>query len=488
MFKKDASLYINNTWKPGNGPILESHNPATGRLLWHKTSAGAIDIDEAVSSSQAAFQGWSNLSFKERCNFITAFSEELISNQTILAEIISKEMGKPLWESKTELTAMIQKASISIDAQIKRCSIEVKEHPLGSLITRHKPHGVIAVFGPFNFPGHLPNGHIIPALLAGNTVIFKPSEFTPWTAEEIIGCWERIGLPPGVISLLQGGPDVGKKLVEHAGINGFLFTGSYHTGSIISAQLSSTPEKLLALEMGGNNPLIIDQITDIDAAVYAIIQSAYVTSGQRCTCAKRLIIIDEVADPLLKLLKEKVSKIHVGPYDQIPEPFMGPVVSQQTAIRLLEKQDHLTSLGGKQMISMKLLQINTGLLSPGLIDVTGIDIPDEEIFGPLLQVIRVNNFENAIKEASKTSYGLSAGLFSDNPFHYEHFKDTIKAGIINWNTPLTGASSWAPFGGVGKSGNFRPGAYYTADYCSYPTASIEAPRITIPEKPPPGLG
>lgn len=456
----------------------------TGEILWESTIEEKT-IDQACSSAKAASEDWANLPLNERITCVLAFQEQLRASKNTLAETISKETGKPLWESKSEVDGMIAKVSISIEAQQERCP----ERQKGRAITRHKPHGVAAVFGPFNFPGHLPNGHIVPAILAGNVVIFKPSELTPWVGEEVVKLWKRC-LPESVMNLVQGGPEIGQNLSRHPDINAVLFTGSWKTGKILSEQFGSHPEKLLALEMGGNNPLVVWDISNMKAAAYLTIQSAYLTSGQRCTCARRLILPDTAwSDAFLDLLTEMISTIHAGPYTDLPEPFMGPVITLQAAHQLREVQKTLIDKGGRPLLKMEILQANTPLLSPGLIDVTAIPgRPDEEYFGPLLQVIRVADRESAIKEANRTSFGLAAAILTDSRDLYEEFYRRSRAGVVNWNQQTTGAGSAAPFGGVGHSGNHRPGAYYAADYCSFPVASLEAAELTLPETLLPGIG
>lgn len=482
------ALYVQNTWLNGSGECFSSCDPATGELLWKGFSADQANVDQAVAAAQTAKSTWAQLTLEARSLYLQAFATELKNRQTALAKTISSEVGKPLWESLSEVAAMIQKVAISIEAQLDRCRTREYPHPLGIQATRHRPHGVVAIFGPFNFPGHLPNGHIVPALLAGNTVVFKPSECAPLVAEEIIRCWEKASLPSGVLNMVQGGKNTGICLANHPNIDGIFFTGSYSTGKQLSSLFAADPGKILALEMGGNNPLIVDEISDFEAAAYTIIQSAYLTSGQRCTCARRLIILEKQIPLLLPALISQIKKIRVGHYTEQPEPFMGPVISSKTAKNLLLTQEQLIQKNSTPLIPMSLLKPNTGLLSPGLLDVTeATNIPDEEIFGPLLQIVRVQNFKEAIVEANKTTYGLAAGLLSESKEHYEDFLQNIKAGIVNWNVPLTGASSSAPFGGVGRSGNHRPSAYYAADYCSYPVASIEEPVLKMPKVRTPGL-
>jgi succinylglutamic semialdehyde dehydrogenase len=468
---------------------MQSIDPASGKIIWEGLSAIASDVEKSVKVASMAFPKWSQSTLENRIHYLKAFAELLSSSKQTLAETISLETGKPLWESKGEVTAMISKIAITIEAYHKRCPEIELPHPNGVSMTRHKPHGVVAVFGPFNFPGHLPNGHIVPALLAGNTVIFKPSEYTPLTAERTVEIWNKSGLPEGCINVLQGGAETGQLLAAHPKINGIFFTGSWKVGKILSTQFAEQPNKILALEMGGNNPLVVGTITDLKAAAYTIVQSAYLTSGQRCTCARRLIIPSgEQGDALIKQLIAMIQTIKIGSYQEIPEPFMGPVINERAALQLLQAQQALQAKGGRALLEMKHLKKGTGFLSPGLMDVTLIDNPDdEEIFGPFLQLIRVKNFELAVTEANNTKFGLSAGLLSEKKEEYDIFFHEIHAGIVNWNQPLTGASSAAPFGGVGKSGNHRPSAFYAADYCSYPVASLETSNLALPATISPGV-
>jgi len=468
--------------------ILCSFNPANGEKLWEGACSSKEEIDSVFRLAKGAFPTWSLLPIGKRVEYLRAYQSLLEQEQKIIANAISQETGKPLWESTAEVAAMIQKIPISIDANHARCKIQ--EFPLNaqSLITRHRPHGILGVLGPFNFPGHLPNGHIIPALLAGNSVIFKPSELTPMVGALIADLFERVGLPNGVFSLIQGKADVGHILATHEELSGLLFTGSAQTGQKLAASFGHHPEKILALEMGGNNPLVINDISNIEATIYLTIQSAFLTSGQRCTSARRLIIIeDEQTEAFLERLVDWTKQIHIGPFTDDPEPFMGPLISKEAADHLLSKQKKLLAKGGIPLLEMKRLEKGDAWVSPGILDVTSIPPDDEELFGPLLKVIRTKTLKEAISIANDTSYGLSAGIVTSDPKLYDTFYNNVQAGIINWNSPLTGASSKAPFGGVGQSGNHRPSAWYAADYSAYPVASLESPKIILPETLSPGL-
>lgn len=475
--------YIAGRWRPGKGPSLVSVDAASGEEVWEGGSASQADVDAAVDAARKAAPSWSKLSFDQRCSYIEAFAEKVKKEKKSFAEVISKESGKPLWESSQEVGAMIAKASISVKAYQDRCR-EVSNNQ-GAVLstTRHKPHGVLAVFGPFNFPGHLPNGHIIPALLAGNTLVFKPSELTPWVAEVMTAFWDSVNLPAGVLNMVQGGRDTGKALAEHKQIDGLLFTGSAATGLTLSQQFGKHPEKMLALEMGGNNPLVVQEVGDILAAAYLTVVSSFLTSGQRCTCARRLLLPEgEWGHRFLDTFAALTRQLSIGRYDAQPTPFMGPLISPASASAIVEAQAKLIHRGADVVVEAAYLDKGAGFLSPGILDVTRLDSPpDEEFFGPLIQVTRYSGLEEALQLANSTRFGLSAGLISEDPEEFERFYHQIRAGIVNWNTPLTGASSAMPFGGVGLSGNHRPSAYYAADYCAYPvvSAEIEQPRASI---------
>ncbi|GIU29229.1 N-succinylglutamate 5-semialdehyde dehydrogenase [Shewanella hafniensis] len=481
--------YIQGQWHAGKGHDVASINPANAQTIWTGKTATAEQVNAAVDAARAAQFDWFMLGFDARLAIVEAYRSQLEVNKAELAETIAQETGKPQWETATEVGAMIGKIALSAAAYNKRTGTEANDTPAGRAVIRHKPHGVVAVFGPYNFPGHLPNGHIVPALLAGNTVIFKPSELTPKVAELMVSLWDKAGLPAGVLNLVQGEVDTGKALASHPQLDGLFFTGSSRTGHFLHQQYAGHPGKILALEMGGNNPLIIKGVQDIKAAVHDILQSAYISSGQRCTCARRLYVEQgEQGDALIAMLAAAVKQIKVGPWNAQPQPFMGSMISEAAAKGMVAAQTNLLNLGGVSLVELTHLEAGTGLVSPGLIDVTAIDaLPDEEYFGPLLQLVRYSDFDQAIKLANQTRYGLSAGLLADSREDYDYFLARIRAGIVNWNKQITGASGAAPFGGVGASGNHRASAFYAADYCAYPVASVEADAVSLPATLSPGL-
>ncbi|MDI1297007.1 MAG: succinylglutamate-semialdehyde dehydrogenase [bacterium] len=459
---------------------LTSYEPATGTLLWQ---GEAGDVDAEVARAKAAWPRWAAQPIAYRIETLRRFVNVVRKQEDALADLIARETGKPLWDARNEVAAVMAKVDISVAAYSERTGQKRLEAALGARQSvRHKPHGVMAVLGPYNFPAHLPNGHIVPALLAGNAVIFKPSEKTPAVGEMLVKLYHEAGVPIDAVRLLLGGADTGKALAAHGDVSGVLFTGSAQTGLAINRQFANQPGKILALEMGGNNPIVVWDTPEINGAAVLVIQSAFMTSGQRCTAASRLIVRDSLADALIAEVKKIADRLVIDHPHADPAPYMGPVIDNQTADGLTESFLYLMSNGGKPIKHMVRPHKGLPFLTPAIIDVTAMtDRPDVELFGPLLQVIRVPDFASAIAEANNTRYGLSASLVGGTPEQYNQFWGGIRAGVVNWNRPTNGASSSAPFGGVGISGNHRPSAYYAADYCAYPvvSAEIEQPRASI---------
>ena len=455
---------------------ITSTEPHSGSEVW---SGEPGDAAAEVAAARAAFPGWADHSVAYRTEALRRFANVVRKKEKEFATLISRETGKPLWETLTEVAAVINKVEISITAYAERTPKRTIEAAMGSKVSvRHKPHGVLAVLGPYNFPAHLPNGHIVPALIAGNAVVFKPSEKTPATGEFLVECYHEAGIPQGVVRLLIGGPEEGKALASQPGIDGLLFTGSARAGSALHRQFADTPQKILALELGGNNPLVIWRPKDIEAAAAIAIQSAYLSAGQRCTAARRLIVENGNEGLLIDAMAMMIDRIIVDEPFADPQPFMGPVIDNAAADHLQEQWVELMMKGGKPLRRLDRPFEDRPYLTPALIDVTDAsERPDEEIFGPVLQLIRVEDLDAAIAEANNTRFGLAASLVGGSPEEFELFWSNVRAGVINWNRPTNGAPSTAPFGGVGMSGNHRPSAFYAADYCAYPVTSAQADRV-----------
>ena len=459
---------------------LQSIDPATGELVWEGAASDPRAVARAVAEARRAFPGWAALPLAERIGFVRAYRAELEAEAPALAELIARETGKPLWDARGEVAAMVGKVELSIRAQAERAGERREPTPFGEAVLRHRPHGVMAVLGPYNFPGHLPNGHVVPALLAGNTVVFKPSELTPAVGEAMARAWRAAGLPEGVFGLVQGGRGTGAALAA-ADIDGLLFTGSAQTGAWLRRALAERPGVILALELGGNNPLVAwdcdDPAFDLDEAAALAVQSAFVTSGQRCSCARRLIVPDSAfGAALVEAVASLAGRLRIGAWNEEPAPYMGPLASPAAALLARERVGHLQALGARPLLAEALVAgRRETFVAPVVLDVTGLAVPDEEIFAPVLQVVRVPDFTAAVAAANATRFGLAAGLLGGDDALWQCFVAEVRAGVVTRNRPTTGASSAMPFGGLGESGNHRPSAWYAADYCAYPVAASEAP-------------
>jgi len=477
-----GKVLINGEWRDGAGPEFSSLDPSTGETVWAGAAATKTQVTDAVQAACAAFEDWALTPLGERINIIERYRDIIKRDGEALARLISCETGKPFWETKTEAAAVAGKIDTSIRAHEERTGMRETLTGATRGMLRHKPHGVMAVLGPYNFPAHLPNGHIIPALIAGNTVVFKPSELAPGPGAFIIERMVEAGVPAGVVNLAPGGRETGEALTGADGVNGVLFTGGAKTGIAIHKQFAGRLEVILALELGGNNPLVWWDTDDVDAAAFAVVQSAFLTAGQRCTCARRLILPEGAAgDRAIDALTKLTDRLIIGaPFDD-PQPFLGPVISPKAAEGLerafdqrLEIGGEGLEIGGEAIRNLSVRDEGGAFVTPGIIDMSRASAaPDEEHFGPMLQVWRVKDFDAAIARANATKFGLSAGLLSDDKSKWEKFLALSQAGIVNWNRQTTGASGAAPFGGIGASGNHRPSAYYAADYCAYPVASME---------------
>lgn len=468
-----SELFIGGVWIAGEGEALTSADPASGETVWQGAGASAAQCEAAVAAARAAGPGWASRPLEERIALVRRFAALLGERREALAEALSRETGKLLWETRAEVGSMIAKVDVSIAAHAERTGEREGPQPFGRAVLRHRPHGVMAVLGPYNFPGHLPNGHIVPALLAGNTVVFKPSEKTPLVGRLMVEAWIAAGLPEGVLNLVQGARETGAALVA-ADIDGLLFTGSAAAGAHFRRAFVDRPHVILALELGGNNPLIVWDSPVPAASI--IVHSAFVTTGQRCSCARRLILPEgAIGDAVVEQLVALADQLKIAAWNEEGDAFMGPLVDAGAARAALDGAAALAARGGRVIRPFAPVEGRSGaFVRPGIIDVTGVAIEDAELFAPLLQIVRVPDFDAAIAAANATRFGLSAGLVSADEALWRRFSARARAGVVNWNRPTTGAAGNMPFGGLGDSGNHRPSAYYAADYCAYPVASFEA--------------
>jgi succinylglutamic semialdehyde dehydrogenase len=456
---------------------LEIRSPADLADLVGVHPFAHAHLERAIESARRAWPAFRRLARSERERLLRAYQARLREHAAALASTISREIGKPLWEAKTEVASMIAK----IDLSLGEGAAHVRDHRIEDLPgeIRHRPLGVVAVVGPFNFPGHLPNGQIVPALLAGNCVIFKPSEKGATTALLMARCFHEAGFPAGSFSLLQGDATIARALVDHEGIDGILFTGSVAVGKAIARANVDRPGRLVALELGGKNPSIVLDDADLERTAREIAFSGFATSGQRCTCTSRVVVTKGIADRLIDRVAEAARKIVVGyPLDE--GVFMGPVIGGPARDAILAAQAAARADGWRPLVEGGPVEIprRDGFylrpavhLAPRPRTITP-GYTDRELFGPDLAIQVVEDLDEAIAVADAGPYGLAAAIFTRDEQAFEEAADRLRVGVLHWNRSSAGASGRLPFGGIKDSGNHHPAGILAQASCTYPMALL----------------
>lgn len=459
---------------------LISLEPATGRQLWE---APISDVMAEVQLAARSWPGWAAMPSTYRIETMRRFANGVHAAEDKLADLIARETGRPLWDAYNEVSEVIARVDGAIGAFSERTGQRRLEGALSARTAlRHKPHGVLAVITPHVLPAQIPADHILPALIAGNGIVFKPSEKTPATGALLIDLLHEAGVPKDVLRCIIGGPEASKALVAHESVRGVLFIGAPQTGLAIARMMAPSPERLLALEMGGNNPIIAWDTPDLDSAAALIVQSAFGFAGQHCLAARRLIVRDTLRDALVASIREMADRLIIDHPHADPQPYAGPLIDMKAADDLTEAFLHLISHGGRPIKHLQQPYDGLPFVTPAMIDVTEMKTrPEGELFGPLLQIISVESFEAAIAEANRTRFGLAAALIGGSPEQYDLFWSHARAGIVNWNRPTHALPRSGPVGGIGLSGNHRPSGHYAADHCAYPvvSAEVDQPRATI---------
>lgn len=481
---------IGGEWVSIEGKALQSRDPAApDSIVW----SGAPDlshVDRAVSSARAAFPAWSRLPFAERANVLRKFQAVCAERADKIAAIIQREVGKVAWDAQGEAQLLASKVDITLDTSQHAALQRVQGYDLPLAPSRRgrcwfRPHGVMAVLGPFNFPVHLPNGHIVPALAMGNTIVFKPSDKAPACGQALAELYqealEHTGVPKGVFNLVQGGGDIASALAAHAGVDGVLFTGSWPVGRRIMQANLDQPGKILALEMGGNNAAVILPDADLKQAVIECVRSAFVTTGQRCTCTRRVIVHKSIADKVIAAICSAARALSLDEASGSQQAFMGPVISAAARSGVIAAQRAMQQAKGEILLECSAPERPGFYLTPGVVRVPKFTADtsfsrsagaDVEVFGPLLRVSVVNSLEAAIQQTNATAFGLAASIFTRDKVAIDRFAAEARAGCINVNNGTAGASSKLPFGGLGLSGNHRPAGSFSLDYCAYPVAGM----------------
>lgn len=491
--------YIGGEFHPPSDPTGEwtVSSPAAGKDVIAKVKYSFSEIDRAVHTAHHAFKKWRLLSQNERNEYLLKYQTALKKRESFFIETIARETGKPLWEAKLEFGVVLSKIDVTINESLPLiANLEIQNVMPDTFGTsRYRPHGVMVVVGPFNFPAHLPNGHIVPALATGNTIIFKPSEKTPMTGQLLAEAAHEAGFPPGVFNLVQGDRELSRRLCIHEAVAGILFTGSYEVGTRIKQDTLQQHWKILALEMGGKNPAIVWEDVDLDFVAYDLLTAAFLTAGQRCTSTSRALIHHSIADQLVEKIHKAAKSFKIGhPFEG---SFMGPVIDNQSVDRFQKFQPIASREGFEIVMRGKALDLpyqghyvtpSIAYMKGGTAEQTKKSVFQQtELFAPMLAIQTIDSIENAIAMANATQYGLAASVYTKTRKIFEECYQDLEFGVVNWNRSTVGSSSRLPFGGTKKSGNHRPTALSSVFYCAYPVASHEVIEPKRPTQIFPGL-
>ncbi len=441
-------------------------------------------VDDAVHCARGAFAPWSRKSNAERVEIIKNFHQMIAVRREEFAEIIAREVGKPLWDAQAEVRAALQEIDVALHESFKPISDfeipEVIENAKG--VCRYKPLGVLAVVGPFSSPLYFTSAQFIPALLTGNTVVFKPSEKAPMAGQLIAECFEEAGIPAGVFNLIQGEREVGRRLCVHEGVDGVLFAGSNETGVRIKQDTLQQHWKFLTLQMGGKNPVMVWEDADLEAALMGSLVGAFTSAGQRCTSTSRILVHRKIFDLFLNRFHERAKAFSIG--HPLENPFMGPLIDSSSVDRYMKFLGIASREGCEIVMRGKALDLGYSghyvapsiccIKQPTVEAVRKSIYQQTELFGPNVVLIPVEDLDEAIALSNASQYGLVTSVYSKNRTVYEKCLDQLQYGLIYWNQPTIEASPRLPFGGLKKSGNHVPGAVFSALSCTTPVASLEA--------------
>ncbi len=468
--------FIGGRFHPlASGDGIRSCDPADpDRIVW-SAHAEPTHIDAAVAAARAAQPAWFAIGTDARAEALGRWKAAAEARRDRLAELIVLETGKIRSEAQAEAGLVATKVDITLgphsSGRIAGYEVAAGPSKVGRCV--FKPHGVMAVLGPFNFPAHLPNGHLVPALLAGNTVVLKPSDKTPAVGQALAEIAAAAELPPGVVNVVQGAAGPAAALASHDGVDGVLFTGSWPVGRRILEANLDHPGRIVALELGGSNPTVVMPDADLRQAVVECARAAFATTGQRCTCTRRIVLHADIADRFIPAFCKVASTLVVGPGDSSDPVFMGPMISAAAVDAVMSFQDELHARGGKVLVQASRVDRPGHFVTPGVVLVDRFEVEhDRECFGPLVQLSIASDLDDCIAQANATRYGLAAAIFTQDDAVWERFLAECRSGCINRNCGTAGASGQLPFGGLGHSGNHRPAGAFSVDYCAYPVASM----------------
>lgn len=468
MYRLGLGNVINGSFKGGT-IALESKNPSRNFEPVFRTTTDPRHVDLAVESARSALKSWAYTSHDKRRAHLLNLKASFIKNETIIAEAISLEMGK----IKSEALLEAKSLSARIDLMLEHGIARVKTESLYELRseTRYHQQGVLAVIGPFNFPAHLVNAHVIPSLLTGNTIVVKPSEVCPWVGEIYAQCFLEAGFPEGVFNMVQGDGGIGKALSIHPHVDGVLFTGSYPTGRALQESLLDQPHKILALELGGKNFAIVMDDADLEQAVLEIIQGAFLTTGQRCTATSRVLVHQKIWTDFTRIIVD-ISK-SLEPDTNQNQGMFGPLATRGALDKFSQGLKRAREEGAQVLLESRFLE-GGAFVTPSLYHVASNHPTKgyltEELFGPNIALESFTTLDDAINRVNQSPYGLSNSLFTLDQANFDRFYQETKSGVLNLNRSTNGAYGQMPFGGINKSGNQRAAGIDAVRYATYPVA------------------
>ena len=434
-------------------------------------------VEEACTIGKEASLSWMQVPLEERKTYLLRLKEVFQKKFRELAEVIARETGKPLWEARGETRALAGKVSVTLCDSLKLIQDVQIPQAMGDKPgwIRFRPRGLIAIIGPFNFPMHLPNGQILAALLSGNTVIFKPSEKTPASGQYLAECFDEAGFPKGVFQMIQGGGSVSSRLCENPLVDGILFTGSFTTGEKIRASVARHYNKILALEMGGKNSALIWDYKDLKQAISETLKGSFWTTGQRCSSTSHIILNKALSSNFKQAFIKHTEKLSIGHWKN--NPFMGPLIDEESVQRFFHYQKNIKKEGGECLLEgQKLSELQGHYVTPGVYQLKfnpDSSFQTEETFTPQVGIYEVDTLEEALNIINYSEYGLVLSLFSENRQVQEEVFYRAKVGLLNYNRSTCGASARMPFGGMGRSGNDRPGGVSMISSCVTPVSLLE---------------
>jgi len=425
-----------------------------------------LKLNSIALKGKQAGEKWSQVPLVKRIEKLKPIKSLIKKNIKSWGQIIARETGKPLWESEGEVKTLLSKVDFTLKEAVKR--IETQRTNQGQI--RFKSRGLCLVIGPFNFPLHLPFGQILPALLAGNAVIFKPSEKTPASAQALSLAFDELGLESGLYQMLQGGAKLSAKLCKNPFVDAVFFTGSFKVGQKIKESLIKNPHKFLALEMGGYNSALVWEDADLDLAVRECLKACFWTTGQRCSSCSQILLHPEIASRFIKKFVSEAQKIKPDHWSK--NPIMGSLIDESALKNFFKVQKQAQKEGAQVLLKGERLFKDKGYyVSPGIYKMKfhkNSKLGKDETFTPQVILYETSHLEEALERIHHSGFGLALSVFSQKAkgFIARH----AKAGLIYYNLGSIGASVQFPFGGYGKSGNDRPAGAFAIDSCVVPIA------------------